>query len=406
MHINESILLETIDFPTQEDFEKTLFNGDSSYYQKASNILKKWYGKTYKYFSSKRDLLNYIRKDIKDKLDKSDNFDDIATIINAFGDERLDLSEYRDKFSRDEFNSYDDKDRITSAMKTLYNVVGKVGFRYIEPIFNVISESLSRYGFNTTNNGFLWFVIKFAELQPFRINEQMIPLFNKLLDLYANGSITLKEDFLFDESLYKRNENEFEYTVKALKMFSDEDIASKYFYDTSKISEDLLWTKNHSSILPAGINGEDGNTIYNVIEKLSAQDGKRVALRKIIKKANIAEKQVPAYLYSIIDNNFGDAIEEYSIQPKFDAEQYHSALIELYSNDPGNANNAESEVKRKNAEKYNAYVDKFKKELLDSPFPENILQNPVTFASQLIELLDNLSEKIKFKIDPKISIFS
>ena len=88
---------------------------------------------------------------------------------------------------------------------------------------------------------------------------------------YLNQELDISSEWLCKTSLYKRSYREFQYTVNALTTFSNEERIAYYLKDSSVVEFNEFYDEN-GEIKPAGIDGCDGDTIYNMIEIWAANN--------------------------------------------------------------------------------------------------------------------------------------
>lgn len=95
---------------------------------------------------------------------------------------------------------------------------------------------------------------------------------------YLDGTtLNLNNDFYRNPSLYNRNDEDFDYTVKTFEIVLDNEKLSTYFKDVSNISVEQLFDAN-GNIKPAGIGGPEAgfydDTLWNTVESWSGDDSK------------------------------------------------------------------------------------------------------------------------------------
>ena len=129
-------------------------------------------------------------------------------------------------------------------------------------IFAAIYANLDYHGIDPKKNPY----IEFLDKLDFKPETKDLTNFVALNALITAGNVDLKHDYLTEKSLYDRSEKDFTYTVNIFETILDRAKLSKYFDNITDISIYPLYDDNNN-ILPAGLNKEKGNTIYNVIEE-------------------------------------------------------------------------------------------------------------------------------------------
>lgn len=143
-------------------------------------------------------------------------------------------------------------------------------FKKVSALNPLIINSILIYGLDTKRNGFLNLV---TTMNLTMKTDKYLPHMEYVYAAYKNNKLDMQSPVLRNPSLYKRNIDDFKYTLNAFWLMSDKKRAGNYIKDTSVIDitqflsdgEDLAT----STIKPAGINGRKGDTIFNVIEEWS-----------------------------------------------------------------------------------------------------------------------------------------
>ena len=147
--------------------------------------------------------------------------------------------------------------------------------KYNKPeLFNIrpaIKNNFYRHGINPKENPF----VNFLDTLKFKPTKKQDVNFMRLGDLIVSDHIDITKDYLTKESLYDRNEKDFIYTVKLFDIVNDRSKISKYFKDTTNITEaDLYLDDSMNEIKPAGKDGDGIDTLYGTVESWSGEDGK------------------------------------------------------------------------------------------------------------------------------------
>lgn len=138
-------------------------------------------------------------------------------------------------------------------------------------MFEIIYKSIINDGIDVKTNKFLDYLSSFDK-KTFKNNEDK---FKYIFDATTNNKINLKSNYLKNESLFNRDFNDFKYTINAFELVHNKTKLKQAFYDTSKISDKEFF--NGEAIKDAGINGESGDTIYNVVDKWLANGNEKNA---------------------------------------------------------------------------------------------------------------------------------
>ena len=139
-------------------------------------------------------------------------------------------------------------------------------FQRVSAIKSLITESILIYGIDPKRNDFLDFITKLdIEMTDRSFLSKMTYIYNA----YKNGFIDLRDsEVLYNPTLYiGRNDKEFQYTVNCFFYLPSH--ADSYLIDTSKVDIMSFFNGDNlakSEIKPAGIDGEEGDTIFNIVE--------------------------------------------------------------------------------------------------------------------------------------------
>lgn len=147
------------------------------------------------------------------------------------------------------------------------NILPHKVFREKFGIRPIIIDSIQRHGLNPSKNFFLDFITKLKV--PFEHSSSR-PNVQYLYDSYMNKKLDLQMPVLQNPTLYNRKINDFKYTLNAFYLFSNPKKAGAYLKNTDVINVTEFLSDGtdltSDQIKPAGIGGEQGDTIFNVIE--------------------------------------------------------------------------------------------------------------------------------------------
>lgn len=204
------------------------------------------------------------------------------------------------------------------------NVLPYAPFNQLTAIHPLIVDSILIYGISPKSNDFLDFVLK---LDIKMTAKSYLPQMTYVYNSYKNNNIDLKNcEVLFNPTLYRgRNINEFRYTLNCFCLLPKQ--AGNYLKDTSKVNLTMFLKGGKdlatSPIKAAGIDGREGDTIFNVIEEW-AKDNEIPPEERIATKRAGNAKEVKS------DNSTGsDSTTEWSYE-------YFKAILEkIFSSTKG-----------------------------------------------------------------------
>lgn len=193
----------------------------------------------------------------------------------------------------DAYNNLGSQNEQINFLKN--NILPHPTFKKLFGIRPIIVKDILKYGLDPKRNPFLNFIsnltIEMPDAATYKQKMQYI------YDAYENKQIDLKMPVLNNASLYSRNYKDFQYTLNAFKIFSDPKKVALYFKDTSKA--DISQFMDGNNIKPAGIDGREGDTIYNAIEAW-ASNGNEYTEEEIADNKNRSDSQ--SSIASVIRN--------------------------------------------------------------------------------------------------------
>lgn len=132
-------------------------------------------------------------------------------------------------------------------------------YKYFEPAKSVVTQSILRDGFNTSNNKFLQYLTKVR----WPLNDYTSDVIYQLID---NGNIKLNSNWLYNKSLYAGNPEDVGYKIKALTYASNSELQK----DSSKQITPGVFMDKSGKIKSA----ED---IKKILSKIKVSDDKTTA---------------------------------------------------------------------------------------------------------------------------------
>ena len=177
----------------------------------------------------------------------------------------------------------DSKQKKENFLKT--HIFPQERFKNLSGIRPVLMECMLKFGIDPKKNPFLSFAMKI----PFPMKESKLyrDKMQYIFDSYKNNKMDLSMPALLNPSLYSRKFDEFQYTLNAFHIMSDPKKAGCYLKDTSVADVSEFMSGNE--IKPAGLNGEEGDTIFNVIERWAKDN--EYSPEEIADKKEKAEKE-------------------------------------------------------------------------------------------------------------------
>lgn len=165
----------------------------------------------------------------------------------------------------DEYNKLKTTDQQTNFLKR--NVLPHPVFKKISGIRTLVIDCIRVYGLDPRKNPFLNLVTTMNISMP---TTKSLPNMEYVYAAFKSKKLDMNMPVLKNPSLYQRNLKDFKYTVNAFWMMSDKKNAKKYLKNTDNVNvqEFLLdgTDVTKSTIKEAGIDGREGDTIFNVIE--------------------------------------------------------------------------------------------------------------------------------------------
>lgn len=268
------------------------------------------------------------------------------------------------------------EDKRRAKAEELFETSDNVEF--IRPIKDIVIDSIVNFG--RENNEFLEFVLNIK----FPIKRNQVNLFDFL---YRNSKrYDLDKDWFYKPSLYNRSLDDFKYTVNAFNTASDKTKLRNYFRDTSKIDINEFYTPS-GEIKPAGRNGAEGDTIWNVIENWGKdntfEESRHVSLQTIFDQHNVSEYNQGDTLYKWIEDNRN----KFKYTPRYDIEMYKLALNVLFDSDLSNISSSDPKAKQKiETRKARDYLLRTKEFVDDSDLAQT--------AETAVQILDILINRI------------
>lgn len=207
------------------------------------------------------------------------------------------INESIPKISEDTIKQWD-KLMPTEQKKIAQEIVDQYNKPELNNIFPAIFANLDYHGIDPEENPY----IEFLDKLKFKPQKSDLTNFVALNALITAGKVDLKHDYLTEKSLYDRSEKDFNYTVNIFETILDRAKLSKYFDNITDISIYPLYDDS-GDILPAGLNNETGDTIYNVIEEWdkqynSSQEKSSSQELKYSLQDALNEFKVPSNLYA------------------------------------------------------------------------------------------------------------
>lgn len=223
----------------------------------------------------------------------------------------------------------------TEKKKIAQNIVDEYNKPELNNIFPAIYANFDYFGINPKKNPYIEFIDKLK----FKPQKSDLSNFAELNDMLIAGNVNLKNEYLTEKSLYERSEKDFKYTVNIFETILNRSELSKYFDNITDISIYPLYDDN-DNILPAGLNKEKGNTIYNVIEEWDKQynepeeETKVDSLNYSLQEA-LNEFKVPSKLYAEVCKRwvyrYFRGIEEYVTPDYNDSSYYQDRVYDILS---------------------------------------------------------------------------
>ena len=211
-------------------------------------------------------------------------------------------------------------------------IIAQVISNFSNPNANKLKNSIT-YGANTwgvsaqgegETNPFFSFVDKLLNSKV-PLNNQVDTYLSHYIDMVksgvvqdAKGTFNGGADYLFEPSLYQRNKDDFDFTVRAFELLRNPTLAKKYFKDISVLNKEELFT--NGKIKPVGTNKDlsNPNTLRGLFEiwstgndagKSSNKDG-NIDFDSIVSKLKLDSKRA-----QMLKNSISLSIEEWGEDP-------------------------------------------------------------------------------------------
>lgn len=168
----------------------------------------------------------------------------------------------------EKWKTADDKQRS----KIITNIIRGYGVSKESPSWRqALRKACYRFGIDPVKNPFIKFFEQYIEKVDYTPDNDY---FSFLVDMVESSNLDLKNNFLFKEELYRRNLQDFMYTVKVFNTVNTPHLLKKFFNNTEGISEVELYDKE-GKIKPAGSEetASDIGTLYGTVESWSGADG-------------------------------------------------------------------------------------------------------------------------------------
>lgn len=164
--------------------------------------------------------------------------------------------------SKSELSSYD-KLSTQTQQENFINKYIMPKFKDLNGIRKIIRDCLLRFGISPKQNPFLDFITKLSKMPDAKTYQKNMQY---VYDSYRNNQLKLDMPVLTNNSLYERNFKDFQYSLNAFSLFSDKKRVATYLKDPKVANVAQFMTKD-GTVKPAGIDGREGDTIFNVIEE-------------------------------------------------------------------------------------------------------------------------------------------
>ena len=200
-------------------------------------------------------------------------------------------------------------------------------------------------GIDTKENPFIKL---FSELE-FEPKAEDQKKFALSLKLYNEENLDINNPILRNASLYDRDLNDFNYTVKLFDTVADDDKLSKYYRDTTQIYEEDLFEDDGKTIKQVGRgNTEDYNYLWCVVNSWSGENGSNNAPEEEEEEEDTSnlhspeeyfkENDVPMKNYSVLNNLCSGFVQRYWKEiPRFykpelsNVEEYKNEINALFN---------------------------------------------------------------------------
>ena len=199
-------------------------------------------------------------------------------------------------------------------------------------------KSCFRFGITYPQNPFINYIPTIAK--KVKLEPKHDDYISALIDLVESGSVlresvikslTNKDSYLVNESLFYRSVADFIYTAKILEIVTTKTQLSKFFKDTSVVKEEELYEDNRvgGRIKPAGNENTPDNqlngTIYGTVEKWSDGGENDAGGHEDRTSAKDNKKYSPQTLERIKENKRYNNVSEIP-----ESEEYEGNIVYVY----------------------------------------------------------------------------
>lgn len=265
--------------------------------------------------------------------------------------------------------SADEEDDALKLLLKQWGASDKLSSDGYRDIRRVILQSLKDVSFDKSNNDFIKYIIKNGDV----LNADdagKVDILKELLQ-YKLIEYNDNQDWWGNKSLYDRDDDEFEYTVKIFNIADNKELAGKYYDNPSDISAKQLYDGNR--IKDSGLHDHNGDTIWNTVERwadeFSEKDlgskNKKYSIRDLFEYKNIKHNNI----YEEIDDLF-KILDEEEFNEKI--LKNNTALFNEIKNSFHDRDMANAILSKKGLDSYNkGEVSKF----IESEFKDIIEKN-------------------------------
>lgn len=247
------------------------------------------------------------------------------------------IEDYRDLLTDKRIKEYSETNKETQR-KFVNQIIQEYGNPSLQNIKDVIEDAFRVYGIDPSKNPF----VDYFDRVDFQVDSSMKSNFYKLLDMWKMDLVDLDGQWYTEESLFDRNEKDFEYTVNAFEVANNPKELGKYLKDTTDITIDSLYDEN-GNIKPAGnaTTAKDTDTIYGTIESWASNEegnDNRIkyreygsySLRDVMRRFNIADKDALQTISGWIKKYWQiEGIQKWYNPKSKDPDYYVSKLTEI-----------------------------------------------------------------------------
>ena len=138
-----------------------------------------------------------------------------------------------------------------------------------QPKLSFLSDIIFDYYINGSWNHFDNDATRFVKRMQFvELPDDYYDKIKYIWDSFRNNKLDISLDWVYNSSLYSRSFDEFKYATNVLNMSKNEAFLSSHLKDISVVNIDEFFDEN-GNIKESGIDGREGDTIYNVFERWS-----------------------------------------------------------------------------------------------------------------------------------------